>query len=134
MSKIGKAVKRFDVVKVGADKVMEIKCFGLNGKDTEKLFELIDEKNTKGAMKFIVMTTLLKDDASTTDEDYNNADLADIIVIANKVTEMSGMGALFKFDEKKGLNTKTNEQESSDNESKVSRIQELREKLATGAI
>lgn len=134
MSKLGRAVKRFEELKIGANKDVEIKCFGLNGKDTEKLFELIDKKDTKSALRFIVMTTLQKDDNSTTDEDYNNADLADIITIANKVTEMSGMGALFKFDEKKGLNTKMSEQESSENESKLSRVQELREKLATGQI
>lgn len=134
MSKIGRAVKRFEEIKVGANQDVVIKCFGLNGQDTENLFKLIDEKDTKAALKFIVMSTLLKDDASTTDKDYHETDLADIIKIANSVTEMSGLGSLFNFSEKKGLNTKTSEPQSLDEKSRVLRIQELREKLATGQI
>ena len=130
MSKIQRAVKRFETVKIGANDEIEIKCLGLNGKETEVVFDLIDRKDKKGALRFIVLNTLKKDDPSTTDEDYNNADLADILAVANAVTRQSGMGDMFEFSkEKKGLNSTTTELQNSENESELLKSTSLRERI-----
>lgn len=122
MSKISKCVKRFETVRVGNDQRTRdsngkyvgvdsrptIRVFGLKGKETMELMALMDDKGSQEALKFIVLNALQKDDATTTEEDFNEMDMADMIIIGNAVGVLSGLGKLFDF--KKKVNGNENEQ------------------------
>lgn len=114
MSKISKCVKRFEYVRVGSDERTigsdgkpigedgrpNIRVFGLKGKETMELMALMDDKGSQEALKFIVLNALKRDDATTTEEDFNEMDMADIIDIGNVVGVLSGLGELFDFKKK----------------------------------
>lgn len=114
MSKISKCIKRFEMVRVGPDsRTMgddgnligedtrpNIRVFGLKGKETMELMALMDDKSSQDALRFIVLNALQKDDSTTTEEDFNEMDTADMIVVGNAVGVLSGLGELFDFKKK----------------------------------
>ena len=117
MSKISKCVKRFDTVTVGFDNRssddtgkligedprVKLRIFGLKGKETVELMNLIDgdeEGGSTKALEFIVLTALKKDDPTTTKEDFEEMDMQDMIAIGNAVGVQSGLGELFDFKKK----------------------------------
>ena len=117
MSKISKCVKRFDTVTVGFDNRksdengksigedprIKLRIFGLKGKETVELMNLLDGDEKGGstkALEFIVLTALKKDDPTTTKEDFEEMDMQDMISIGNAVGVMSGLGELFDFKKK----------------------------------
>jgi len=122
MSKISKCVKRFEYVRVGSDerttgtdgkligedKRPNIRVFGLKGKETMELMAITDDKGSQEALRFIVLNALQRDDATTTEDDFNEMDMADMISIGNAVGVLSGLGEL--FDSKKKANGITEEQ------------------------
>lgn len=141
MSKIAKAIKRFENVRVGVDKRElntngepigedtrpEIRVVGIDGKEMLEFMDYIDKKDTKGALKFITYNALKRDDPTTTEADFDNADMADLLAIANVRTKLSGLGEMFSQEQgKKGVENSMTPSE------RQSRVSSLREKLVTG--
>lgn len=129
MSKITNATKRFENVKVGMDGNVEIRVKGINGEKAMELMTLIDNKDTKGAIKFMVLGALQEDDPTTTEEDFNGMEMIDMLSIANTRAELSGLGRIFEMDKKKA-----EEPNVSTEQSKKLRLDSLKTKLATKQI
>ena len=141
MSKIAKAIKRFEHIRVGVDERKlgtdkkpigddtrpNIRVVGIDGKEMLEFMDFIDKKDTKGSLKFITFNALKRDDPTTTEADFDNADMADLLAIANVRTKLSGLGEMFSQEQgKKGVENSITPSE------RQSRVVSLREKLETG--
>jgi len=129
MSKYSNVGTRFKDIELGVnEKIVNVRIKGLQGKDIERMFRMIDDKDNSKAMEFVTLLTMQKDDPTATKEDFEKLDMQDILNIANACTEQSGLGKIFDIKNEKKLEGE--DKNLNNKSSQELKIISLRKKLA----
>lgn len=141
-SKLGKVMARFKTIALGENKIQfriqplknkemftMMAMMGVEDKEKGKEDNEKDTESTKEALEYLVFTALSRDDSTITKEEVSNMGFGDTLLVANTVTELSGLGKLFDFDKvKEDMEKKTSLSKTS---SQPSKAESLRQELIT---